>query len=617
MVFLVFDSTGRPDSGVLTGGFSFLGFYSECLHAAPSPIELQFQPPFVSRYCMATLNVTKVTPKGSAYLPDVIWNKTMEAHIARIGLCVPSLCSPHDISELIAMTLKDVVAGTEVISTSCSDSGSTYGTDRKAIMMTGAVLFFIALAGVGTLYHFGRDTCGTPADAAAGSSDPLMAPVKSRQSAIDRLLMSFSVLENGSKILSTAKTVDGITSLHGLRLWSMLWIIFGHSYSFAQQWVTYRNTDAMKAVPADIISQGIANGTLSVDTFFFISGLLVVYVTFSKMDQDGGRINVPMFYFHRYWRMTPLMLVVIGLCANVLPYVSGGPRWSESISTYDVTCQKNWWINALYLQNFVNTPQMCLNHTWYSAVDMQFYIVSPVILLVLYKNRTVGLLLITFLGLASMAATAIIIAVNNYPAMPYISNIVPLESLNGYSANVYIKPYCRMGPYLVGMVTGYVIHQSNGRLQFTRRATVLGWVGAISGMLVVLYAMWNANTGVSLPPVAIAALYGACSRTLWAVGLSWIVLACLSGHGGVVNSILSWKGLVPFSRLTYSAYIIHPVVMAIFYGSREGVFDYTPSLITYFALGNIVVTYLLSFVMSLVFESPLIGIERVLFFRKK
>lgn len=293
-------------------------------------------------------------------------------------------------------------------------------------MMTGAVLFFVTLAGVGTFYQFSRDTCSAPNDvvATAGSTDPLMAPVKVRRSAIGRLLMSFSVLENSGKILNTGNSNEGITSIHGLRLWSMLWIIFGHSYSFAQQWVTYRNADVMKVVPADIISQGIANGTLSVDTFFFISGLLVVYVTFSKMDQTEGKINIFMFYFHRYWRMTPLMLVVIGLCANVLPYIGGGPRWAESISTYDMTCQKNWWINALYLQNFINTPQMCLNHTWFSAVDMQFYIISPIILLVLYKNRTFGLLLITFLGLASIAATAIIIAVNSYPAMPYISNIV-------------------------------------------------------------------------------------------------------------------------------------------------------------------------------------------------
>ena len=296
--------------------------------------------------------------------------------------------------------------------------------------MTGVLLFFVALALSGTFYHFSRDSCASGSSLQSGtrpqstSADPLVVPQKQKESTISRLLMSFSLLANGKKILHVGKSDDGITSIHGLRMWSMLWIIFGHSYSFAQQWVTYRNTEDMNAIPADIISQGIANGTLSVDTFFFISGLLIVYVAFTKMDQCAGKLNLFAFYFHRYWRMTPLMMVVIGICANVLPYLAGGPRWAEATSMYDSTCRSNWWLNALYLHNFVNTPQMCLNHTWFSAVDMQFYIISPVILLVLYKNRLFGLILIALLSLSSMAATAIITAVNNYPAMPYISNLV-------------------------------------------------------------------------------------------------------------------------------------------------------------------------------------------------
>lgn len=296
--------------------------------------------------------------------------------------------------------------------------------------MSGVLLFFVALAVCGTFYHFCRDTCApssveSQAPAQSVSTDRLVAePKKPKESTVSRLLMSFSLVGNGKKILDVGKSDDGITSIHGLRMWSMLWIIFGHSYSFAQQWVTYRNTEDMKAIPADIISQGIANGTLSVDTFFFISGLLIVYVAFTKMDQSSGKLNLFAFYFHRYWRMTPLMMVAIGICANVLPYLAGGPRWTEATSMYDSTCRSNWWLNALYLHNFVNTPQMCLNHTWFSAVDMQFYMISPVILLVLYKNRLFGLILIALLGLSSMAATAILTAVNNYPAMPYISNLV-------------------------------------------------------------------------------------------------------------------------------------------------------------------------------------------------
>ena len=30
---------------------------------------------------------------------------------------------------------------------------------------------------------------------------------------------------------------------------------------------------------------------------------------------------------------------------------------------------------------------------------------------------------------------------------------------------------------------------------------------------------------------------------------------------GIVNRILSWKALVPLSRLTYMAYLVHPIVM--------------------------------------------------------
>ena len=38
---------------------------------------------------------------------------------------------------------------------------------------------------------------------------------------------------------------------------------------------------------------------------------------------------------------------------------------------------------------------------------------------------------------------------------------------------------------------------------------------------------------------------------------------------GFVNTILSWKGLIPLSRLTYCAYLVHPPVMYYFYYSKK------------------------------------------------
>ena len=34
---------------------------------------------------------------------------------------------------------------------------------------------------------------------------------------------------------------------------------------------------------------------------------------------------------------------------------------------------------------------------------------------------------------------------------------------------------------------------------------------------------------------------------------------------GFINTLLSWKAFVPLSRLTYCAYLVHPLVMYVYY----------------------------------------------------
>lgn len=52
-------------------------------------------------------------------------------------------------------------------------------------------------------------------------------------------------------------------------------------------------------------------------------------------------------------------------------------------------------------------------------------------------------------------------------------------------------------------------------------------------------------------------------HTAWGLCIGWIVIACFYGYGGPINAILSYKGLLPLSRLTFCAYLIHPVIMVI------------------------------------------------------
>ena len=46
----------------------------------------------------------------------------------------------------------------------------------------------------------------------------------------------------------------------------------------------------------------ILNSTVSVDTFFVLSGMLVGYNLLKLLDKSKGKLNVPMFYLHRYLR---------------------------------------------------------------------------------------------------------------------------------------------------------------------------------------------------------------------------------------------------------------------------------------------------------------------------
>lgn len=107
-----------------------------------------------------------------------------------------------------------------------------------------------------------------------------------------------------------------------------------------------------------------------------------------------------------------------------------------------------------------------------------------------------------------------------------------------------------------------------------------------------------------------SALYSALSRPLWALATGWMIFACVTKQGGPVAALLGARCFVPLSRLTYPAFLIHPIVMAVFYGSRQENFSHY--LMLYLTLGHIVITYVLAFILSALFELPILSAERAI-----
>ncbi|XP_042912013.1 nose resistant to fluoxetine protein 6-like [Parasteatoda tepidariorum] len=611
----IFDASGKPSSGILEGSVHFIGYYSECVNTIVK-VEKNF---LRGQYCLLNLNVSGYEQR---ILPNPSWEVMKKAtKPPTIGICIPLSCSVNDIKFATDASLSNNFGDIQGTIEVCHTHTKGFSKDISAIFFMSFQIFVIAVVSLATVYDYylnWRKRKVIETLAAKSVSTELLfdqRPDPNEPSSTMQYLLAFSLYTNTPKIFSV-KERDNIACLHGLRFLSMALIIFGHSFSFAGSVLYVRNPGMASDAPKDFVNQIFANGTFAVDTFFFMSGLLVCYAGIKTLETAKKKWSwMLVFYVHRYVRLAPLMMAVVFNCAFLLRYFSSGPNWLNSIVMYDAWCRKQWWVNALFIQDFYNTNEMCLSHTWYLAADMQMYLVSPLILIPLVWNLKAGIAAMIAFLLATTIATGVITAQNHYPAIPYINNVVPLDLVNEYYKNVYIKPYCRMGPFIVGMAIGYFMYKKK-ECVLNKSLVVVCWLLSIGSGLTIIYLMWPANQGI-LPTNAEAAAYSALARTAWGVCLAWLVFACYYGYGGIVNTILSWSLWVPVSRLTFPAYLIHPVIISAVYGSIESPREFSLDFMLYMFIGHMFLTYVLSLVLSLLYESPFVVMEKILLRPKK
>nr|XP_027223930.1 uncharacterized protein LOC113816112 [Penaeus vannamei] len=117
-----------------------------------------------------------------------------------------------------------------------------------------------------------------------------------------RFLLVFSVSSNLKKIfqINNKPSPSVISCLQGMRVLSMTWIVWGHAAGVKFS-VTKNSIGQYRLLTSKVIDQTLVNATYSVDTFFFMSGLLVVYGVMREQ-QRSGRVNWILYYIHRIIR---------------------------------------------------------------------------------------------------------------------------------------------------------------------------------------------------------------------------------------------------------------------------------------------------------------------------
>ncbi|XP_025112929.1 nose resistant to fluoxetine protein 6-like isoform X2 [Pomacea canaliculata] len=606
------DAAGKPKPGILDGNFVWPGAYDMCF-SIRSDITGNQSSQFSGQYCTATVPIAPA-PQGS-FFPIVL----------SIGLCVPSTCSSTDMTSLLTDVF--VLLNTSLtVQVTCPEKDKPLDTKAKVAIAICSVLLAMMVAGTVLDILFIQMPKWRSQEVLAyiaNGSDILdeRQPLLHNQPAkvfvpkpgfVSKFLIAFSIYTNGSKLLSTRQPPGSLTCIHGIRFLSMTWVVLGHSFMFPLS----SAENAGRYLSAFIqrwTAQAITSATVSVDSFFALSGLLVAYLTLKEMKKRNGKLNWFMFYFHRFWRLTPAYMLVIMVYTCLSPYWGDGPLWPATLGDRD-NCNSYWWRNLLYINNLVHTEQMCLGQSWYLANDMQFYILSPLILLPLFY--------LPLLGLGSAMVFMLVSAIT--PGILTMRDSLPpgiVAKIDGNFTNTmdymdfYVKPYNRMGPYVVGMLAGYFLYRNDCRLKINKIVNLCAWAVAAACALAVLYGLYGASTG-SPVTLATSAFYNAVQRHVWGACVCWVVVACVTGNGGFVNTILSWPAFVPLSRLTYCIYLLHLMMMELYLLNSDTTFYMNDINVVMFFLSILVVSYMAATVASLAFEAPMMGLEKVLLHRE-
>ncbi|XP_054710310.1 nose resistant to fluoxetine protein 6-like [Uloborus diversus] len=607
--FTFIDASAKIIDGMLTGTLSNLGEYDQCINIKATDdrrgrnfgkvmftgqyCALDIRPPLPPKKMYYKLNdvvdVLKNFSQGDNVINEAAKSSQFFNFLAmRYGICVPSGCTAEDIQGLLNKVEEDTALSIKV--RRCELKEENKYTPLIIGVMT-AMSFFGFLMLVGSLielYHY-------------------YAQKKIKNLGL-QILVCFSLISNFKKLVNTKTSSGKMSCLHGFRFLSISWIILGHTY-LNINFQLFRGLQNIISYPKDIAFQAVINATVAVDTFFFIGGFLVCYATMKVLKKTGRSLNIPVYILHRVFRILPIYMVVVSFI-YLAPIMGGGPVWHDTIDKFVESCYRNWWTNFLFINNFVNANDICLPQSWYIACDMQLYVAALIFLIPLIRYPKVSLSIASLGIVASVIGNIFLTYVNNFP--PTMLFVHPdLEQRTSFWANSYFKPYSHAGPYCIGLLVGYLI-STRPDMKLSLPTRIIGWCAAIACNMSVLYGVYEWNSGRD-PEMVETLLYSGLHRVAWASGVAWVVVNCVNGQGGVVNYILSWKCWIPLGRLTYAAYLIHPIVQVAGVGSLRMRLQTQHPFAIWMFCGHLLVTYGCSFVASMLVEAPFLSLEKLAF----
>lgn len=283
----------------------------------------------------------------------------------------------------------------------------------------------------------------------------------------------------------------------------------------------------------------LSGGFLGVDIFFVISGFLITGIIITEIQQNS--FSFKQFYTRRIKRIYPAFITVMALVSFIASAIFIYNDFNKLRKTIELAIAflSNFYLGLTQGYFDLSANENPALHIWSLAVEEQYYLIFPLILILAYKKfREIKVLFIITLILFFILLATSFIPANFYKEVLHQPNIYYLSNL-------------RFPELLIGSLLA-IYHNFSNKAKLSKQVSN---ILAILSTLLLFSCLFLMNNDIAFIPGVTLIL--PCIFTALIIHTTY--------QNNVIKLCLSNKVIVFIGKISYSLYLYHWIFIALAY----------------------------------------------------